>query len=131
MDLAELSARATKQEAGHEFELVDPVRGGPTGLKVTLAGPDSAIRKKADQVLADKANIGGKLGSSAYAAREHAVADFFFTICLSWNFKEAGEDLPLTRENFRRILQLGTWIRAQLEIFSNDRAPYFADEDAG
>ena len=47
MELNEIVADAADQDRGREFQLADPVTGQPTGIKLRIAGPDSATQARA------------------------------------------------------------------------------------
>lgn len=129
MDLTEITNAAGSQEKGHEFELLDPVRGGPTGIKLRIAGPDSEISRKARQAVEREYNrLSARTGGMTPEAKERVMDTFFASIVLGWNVKEDGKALPFSRDNFLRLLRAGLWVRAQVDSFAGDRSPYFASE---
>lgn len=130
MELSDLSRLTDEQEAGHAFELRDPVHGQPTGIKFTIAGPDSKIAKKA---LADMARSVTQLGrrniDPSPAERIRINDDYLFAVTLGWDVKEKGKAVPFNRDNFQRVVEAGIWIRAQIDGFAVDRSPYFKAAD--
>lgn len=127
MDLSDLLNATKSQETGHEFDILDPVEGRPTGLKVTIAGPDSEIMRKARiDMEKEVGRATSSRGTLSPEARERLMTDFLFAVTLDWKIVEGGKPLPFNRENFDRLLSAGTWLRAQLDTFAGDRSPYYA-----
>lgn len=126
MDLSDITNSAGAQEKGHEFELLDPVRGDPTGIKLRLAGPDSQISRKARQTLErEVSRLSNRSGGMSPEARERLMDDFFAAITLDWTVKEKGKSVPYSKDAFLRLLRAGLWVRAQIDGFAGDRSPYF------
>jgi hypothetical protein len=131
MDLSEIVKSTSAQDAGHEFELLDPVRGEPTGIKLTVAGPDSEIARKARHEMEKEINRqSARRGGLTPEGREQIMDEFFGTVVLGWNAKEAGKAVPFSKEAFLRLLKAGTWVRAQVDAFAGDRSPYFKTKGA-
>lgn len=129
MDLNDLTKLAADQDAGHEFSLLDPVSGKPLDMKVRIAGPDSQIAKKAREAMeAEIAKLQSRRSTGGIVspeAREALMVDYLFAVTLGWHVKEGGQALPFSKENFTRLLNAGTWVRAQIDLFAGDRSPYF------
>ena len=132
MDLNELLAAASVQDTGHEFELLDPVEGRATGLKFTIAGPDSEKAKVARAKMETALTRINNRGSGRVTAdeRDRLMADFLFDVTIGWKVKQGNKALEFNRENFARVIGAGTWVRAQIDMFAADRAPYFRDGTA-
>lgn len=126
MELSDLSRLADEQDAGHSFELRDPVHGEPTGIRLTIAGPDSKIAKKAraamEQAIAKANRRGGEIPPQE---RARIVDDFLFAVTISWDVKEKGKPVAFARETFQRLVDAGVWVRGQIDLFAGDRSPYF------
>lgn len=132
MDLSDLLNATKSQEAGHEFDILDPVEGRPTGLKITVAGPDSEIMRKARADMEEEVNRAtSSRGTLSPKARERLMTDFLFAVTLGWQVTEGGKSLPFNRENFDRLLSAGSWLRAQIDLFAGDRSPYYGHAKAG
>lgn len=126
MDLSEISGLSAAQEKGYEFELLDPVHGTPTGLKLLIAGPDSDITRKARQDMErELTRLSGRTGGLTPEGRERLMDGFLFSLTLGWDVQEKGKPVAFSKENFQRLLRAGTWVRAQIDTFANDRSPYF------
>lgn len=128
MDLSDLAKLSADQDAGHRFELIDPVHGEPTGIAFVIVGPDSKTNREARFDLdRELARLAAKKNGSTPETREEAVTDFLFAVTRSWEVTDGGNALPFTRENFGRLLSAATWVRGQVDIFAGDRKPYFPD----
>lgn len=126
MDLTDISKLAADQEAGHEFELLDPVRGDPCGITLKIAGPDSAIVRKArHEMEREITRQSQRRNGLTPESREQLMDEFFAAIVLGWNAKESGKAVPFSKEAVMRLLKAGTWVRAQVDAFAGDRTPYF------
>lgn len=126
MQLNDLSRLADEQDAGHSFELRDPVQGEPLGIRLTIAGPDSKIANKAraevERSIAHHTRKGGEVPPRE---RQRIMDDFLAAVTLGWDAKEDGQDVPFSRESFQRLLDAGQWVRGQVDLFAGDRSPYF------
>lgn len=124
-DLTAILADAQDQDRGREFELRDPVTGDATGIKLRVAGPDSATQNRAQlalsDALADAADIEGRVGA---AARQSARLDSLAACVLGWEISENGEPLPFTHANVVRLLRSAIWVREQIEDFASARAAF-------
>ncbi len=126
MDLSELTKLAADQDAGHTFELFNPENGAPVGIKVTVAGPDSERTRKAYfHMQREITRLSARKNGLTPEKREELSADFLFAVTMGWEVKEGGKELPFTKENFARLMKAGAWVRAQIDTFAGDRAPYF------
>ena len=131
MDLNEIVKSTSAQDAGSEFELLDPVRGEPTGIKLTVAGPDSEIQRKARfEMEKEIGRQSSRRGGLTPEVREQIMDEFFASVVLGWNAKENGKPVPFSKEAFLRLLKAGTWVRGQVDIFAGDRGPYFKSKGA-
>ena len=54
MQLNDILSNAEDQDRGRWFDLADPVTGEPTGIRLRIAGPDSATQARARLKLADE-----------------------------------------------------------------------------
>tara|TARA_R110002020_G_scaffold5179_4_gene21930 strand:- start:12487 stop:12879 length:393 start_codon:yes stop_codon:yes gene_type:complete len=126
MELNDLSKIASDQEAGHEFELLDPVQSDPTGIKLTIAGPDSEIARNARfEMEREIARLSKRKDGLTPEARDGLMNDYFCTVTLGWNVTEAGEPVPFSKPNLLRLIKAGAWVRGQIDLFAADRSPYF------
>lgn len=126
MDLSDVIKSAEAQDGGHAFELLDPVHGSPTGIKLTIAGPDSKIAKNAHAAMLKEGNrIANRKGGETAADRERVMEIFLCTVTLGWEVKEKGKPVPFSQENLLRLIRAGAWVRAQMDVFAGDRSPYF------
>lgn len=129
MDLSEVIKSAEAQDAGHVFELLDPVSGDPTGLKLRIVGPDSKVAKDARlAVEKEVARLSARRGGITAEDRDRLMEDLYATLVIGWDVKEKGKAVPFSKEALLRLLRAGTWVRAQVDAFAGDRGPYFKVE---
>ncbi|WAJ30961.1 hypothetical protein [Antarcticirhabdus aurantiaca] len=130
MELNDLSRLTDEQDRGHAFELRDPVHGEPTGIRLTIAGPDSKAAKKARGELERAvAKQGRRGGETPPQERTRVMDDFLFAVVIGWELKDGGKPVKFDRQNFQRLVDAGTWVRAQIDQFAGDRSPYFKAAD--
>ncbi|MBN9018441.1 MAG: hypothetical protein J0H11_13565 [Rhizobiales bacterium] len=121
MDLADIHANARDQDRGRAFEIVDPFEGKPTGLKFTVAGPDSETSRRARLRMADDlAEAAGADGRVSADARESARLHCLAAHILRWDVAEDGKPVPLNTKNAVTVLRVA-WIAAQVDAFLSDR----------
>jgi hypothetical protein len=129
MDLSEIIKAADAQDKGHAFELLDPVHGEPTGVKLIVAGPDSQIAKSAREVMAkEAARLEARRGGMTSADQTRLMEDYLSAVTIGWDAKEKGKAVPFSKDAFLTLLRAGTWVRAQVDGFAGDRSPYFKAE---
>ncbi len=125
MQLNDILADAQDQDRGREFELTDPVTGKPTGIKVRLAGPDSATQNRArlklSDDLADNADPDGRVSAEA---REKLRIQCLAACVLGWDIEEDGQPVPFSQTHVIRLLNAATWVQAQVDDFASNRAAF-------
>ena len=125
MQLNEILADAQDQDRGREFELADPITGKLTGIKLRIAGPDSATQARARLQLADdRAEAMDELGRVPAEAAEKARLNALARCVLGWEIAEDGQPVPFTHANVLRLLRAATWVQAQIDAFAADRAAF-------
>ncbi|GGO55245.1 hypothetical protein SAMN05444398_103284 [Roseovarius pacificus] len=129
MQLDDIRAFSADQDRGQWFDLVDPVKGKPTGIRVKLAGPDSEVQNRARLRLADDlSEVADAEGRVSAEARERARIDSLARCVLDWEISEDGEPVPFTHANVVRFLRAGAWVQAQVDGFASDRAAFQGGE---
>lgn len=125
MQLNDILADAEDQDRGREFELRDPVTGEPTGIKLRIAGPDSATqargRIRMADGLADMADDEGKVTASR---REKLRQDFLAGCVLAWDISEDGQPIPFNHANVLRLVKSAFWVQQQVDLFASNRAVF-------
>jgi hypothetical protein len=125
MQLNDILMSSQDQDRGREFELLDPVSGKATGIKLRIAGPDSATQSRARlQVTDDLADAADDDGRIDAAAREKARLNCLARCVLGWEIEEDGEPLPFNHANVVRLLKAAAWVHAQVDTFAGDRAAF-------
>lgn len=124
-DLADILHNAEDQERGREFELVDPFTGDPTGIKLRIAGPDSATQRKAQLALADElAELADEDGRVSAESRQKARLNSLARCVLGWEICEGGDPVPFSHSNVLRLLKAAAWVQAQVDVFAGDRRAF-------
>lgn len=124
MQLNDALAFVEDADRGSELELRHPVSGAPTGMKMTMAGPDSRIQRSANLIMLDElAELARADGSISAECRERAAVAMLARCVLRWDISEDGEALPLTHAHAVRLLSVA-WVRQQADAFAGDRANY-------
>ena len=125
MDFSEIAGNVIDQDRGHEIEIMDPLEGKPTGIKMTVAGPDSETQRKARLAMVDElADMADSDGRVSAEAREKARLNCLARCVLRWTIQEDGQSIPFTHANCVRVLTAGTWLQEQVDAAAGDRSPY-------
>ena len=125
MQLDDIRAFSADQERGSWFDLLDPVTGKATGVRLKLAGPDSEAQNRARLRLADDlSEVADADGRVSAEARERARIDSLARCVLAWEISEDGQPLPFTHANVVRLLKAAAWVQAQVDAFASDRAAF-------
>lgn len=129
MELQDIFADAQDQDRGRDFELADPVTGKPTGIKLRLAGPDSATQARARLQFADDlVDLSDDQGRVTAVNREKARLNMLARCVLGWQIEENGEAVPFNHANVLRLLGAGLWVQQQVDAFASDRAAFRGEE---
>lgn len=121
MQLDEVLGNAADQDKGRELELADPFTGEPTGLKLTVVGPDSAAAHRARLALADElAELADAEGRVSAEHRERARLNCLAAHVLRWEVSEDGKPVPFTTRNLVTLLRV-QWVHEQVDAFAGDR----------
>lgn len=124
MTLDEILANVADQDRGKEFELLDPVEGKPTGIKLRIVGPDSETAHKARLALADElAEMADHNGRVSAENREKARLNCLARHVVDWEVEEDGKPVPFSHANVLRLLKVH-WIQEQVDAFAADRAAH-------
>ena len=121
MQLDAVFANARDQDQGREMEIVSPFDGTPTGLKMTVVGPDSETAHRARLALADElAEMADSDGRVSAENREKARVRCLARHVIRWNAEEDGKLVPFAAANVERVLRVG-WIGMQVDAWASDR----------
>ncbi|SKA26399.1 hypothetical protein [Consotaella salsifontis] len=124
MTLDDILHNVADQDKGREFQLVDPVTGAPTGIKLWIVGPDSDTANRARiglyDELAEMADADGKVSAEN---REKARLNCLARHVLRWEIVEDGQPVPFTTANLLRLLKV-QWCQAQVDAFASDRVAH-------
>lgn len=126
--LNEIEANAEDQNRGRWLDLVEPFEGKPMGIRLLIAGPDSATQAAAQLKLADElAEELDEMGKVAAAAREAARLRCLARCVIGWEAAEDGKPVPFTFSNILRLLKAAKWVQAQADAFAADRRRFAPD----
>lgn len=121
MQMNDILADAQDQDRGREFELHDPVTGQPTGIRLRIAGPDSATQNRARLQLSDDlAEMADPTGRVSAADREKLRIKCLAACVLGWEIEEEGQPVPFSQANVIRLLN-AAWVQAQVDDFASNR----------
>lgn len=125
MQLNDILANAEDQDRGQWFDLLDPVTGEPTGLRLRLAGPDSATQARARLRMVDElAEAADDDGRVSAEAREKCRLNSLARCVLGWEVSEDGQPLPFTHANILRLLRAAAWVHQQVDAMAGNRAAF-------
>lgn len=124
MNLNEALAFVEDADRGATLELRHPVSGALTGMRLTVAGPDSRLQRSARLIMADElAELARADGTISAEAREKAAVSMLARCILHWEISEDGRTLPLTHEHACRLLSVA-WAREQIDAFAGTRSHF-------
>ncbi len=125
MDLSDILSNVADQDRGRECELLDPVIGKPTGIKLWIVGPDSKTAHDARIAMSDELIEQARHDGTVSAEdRERARINSLARLVRRWEIEENGNPIPFTHKNVVRLLSVGTWIEAQVDAFASDRSAF-------
>lgn len=123
MQLNDILSNAEDQDKGRWLDLVAPVTGQPTGIRLLIAGPDSMTQARAKLKLMDELTEMSVDGRPSAEAREKVSVNNLARCVLGWEIEEDGQPVPFNHANVVRLIKAATWVREQIDGFaSNDRA---------
>lgn len=121
MPLDAIINQARDQEKGAWLDLADPIEGKPVGIRLRIAGPDSATAHKARLALADDLSaLAGPDGRVGAEAREKCRKAALAAVVLDWECEEESKPVPFSTANVLRLLSV-LWAEEQIDAFAADR----------
>lgn len=124
VDLSKFDGLTEAQEKGIAIPILTPT-GEPTGIVITVAGPDSdrqrkAVQKQVDERLRRRSNK----PMTAAEMSESAVRMLASSV-VGWNNVQIGEDtIPFSVDAAVSLFQRFPWIREQVDAVAGDRASF-------
>lgn len=120
MQMSDLLHNATDQDKGRDLHLLAPWSGEPTGMVLTIVGPDSATARKADLAFSDElASLADAMGMVSAESRARARLNSLARKIIRWDVKEGGEPVPFETKAVLILLSVG-WVREQVDAFAGD-----------
>lgn len=131
MELNDILSGAEDQNRGRWFELLHPVTGAATGLRLLVAGPDSRVQAEALALMTDDlSEAADDQGRVSGSDRAECHRRLLARCILDWRVTEGGEPLPYSHDRAKRLLAVA-WVKAQVDAFAANRAVYFWPADKG
>ncbi|WNZ59904.1 hypothetical protein QEG98_28280 [Myxococcus sp. MxC21-1] len=112
-------------------EILHPVSGDATGMKVVVHGVDSPTYREADRALRNrrlhKLQHSGRASKLTAEDTDKDGLELLVRCTAAWEgFRENGEPLPCTKDNARRVYEEHPWLRRQVDAAVTDAASFFA-----
>ncbi|WDR07306.1 hypothetical protein PSQ90_07770 [Devosia rhodophyticola] len=124
MQLSDVLSNAIDQDKGADLDLIAPWDGKPTGMVLTIAGPDSVTARKADIAFADElADMAGPDGRVDAENRAKARLNALARRVIRWDVKEGGKPVPFNTKSVLALLGVA-WVRDQVDQFAGDHTNY-------
>ena len=125
MTFDEILGNLADQDRGVWLDVIDPWEGQKVGLRLLIAGPDSATQNRSRVAmmteLADAADVDGR---ASFEAREKARINSLARCVLAWEIDPAfGLDAKFGHAAVVKILQVA-WIQQQVDDFAGDRGRF-------
>lgn len=125
MTLEAILSNLADQDKGRWLDLIDPWEGKPVGLRLLIAGPDSATQNKSRILMMDELSAAADVdGRASFEAREKARVNSLARCVLAWEIDQAfGLEAKFGHAAVVKILQVA-WIQQQADSFAGDRAHF-------
>ncbi|WP_320202398.1 hypothetical protein [Agrobacterium rosae] len=129
MNLEEIHGNLADQDSGRWLDLIDPWEGQKVGLRLLIAGPDSATQNKSRIAMMDElASAADVDGRASFEAREKARVNSLARCVLAWEIApEFGLDARFGHAAVVKVLQV-PWLQQQVDSFAGDRAHFRSPE---
>lgn len=129
-DLAEFDELNQRQNEGVEFDIFDVLRR-PTGIRMTIAGPDSDVQQRARSEVYQRLVNAGVDNRSAEERQRDDIA-IIAACVLDWSgITRDGEPVPFSPEEAVSLLTRYPDVRDQVDHFSTNRALFAAKPKEG
>lgn len=124
-DLA--SYRTSKMDTA-TVEITDPISGEFTGIRITVASPDSAKYRQISMKIQNEQltyAMKNKGKTSAERLANNAL-EVLVGATVAWEgITEGGKELPCTPENVRKVYEEVSFIKDQIDEFLGDARNFF------
>lgn len=122
MQLEDVLNNVADQDRGRPLDLLQPWDGQPTGMRFTVAGPDSATARRArlelSDDLAEAADANGTVGAEA---REAVRLTSLAKLVLRWEgVMDGDKTVAFNTKNLMTLLRV-QWIQEQVDAFAGNR----------
>ncbi len=125
MTLDEIHSNLADQDRGRWLDVIDPWQGEKVGLRLLVAGPDSAVQNKSRILMMDELSAAADVdGRASFEVREKARINSLGRCVLAWEIEpEFGLDAKFGHAAVVKVLQVA-WIQQQVDAFAGDRAHF-------
>lgn len=126
LDLADVIGNVRDQNRGRWFDILDPVTGAQTGIRLQIAGPDSETQRRAQLRLADRlVELAGPNGrvtaEDRCTARVEALAECIIDLAVVEN----GQEMSHSHRNTVRLLKAARWLEETADRLAGDRSLFW------
>lgn len=131
MDIGKILLSAKKQNDGIWYDALHPVTGAKIDMRFKICGPDSKVQREERFKLEDFFNRKIKNAPAPITAGEKdaAIVKFLASVIIDWEVTENGNPLRFSEENKIKLINAGTWLRAQIDSFAGHTPPWETTED--
>lgn len=111
-------------------EILHPVSGDATGMKVVVHGVDSPTYREADRALRNRRlhvlQHSGRASKITAEGTDKDGLELLVRCTAAWEgFTENGQPLPFSKDNARRVYEEHPWLRRQVDAAVTDAASFF------
>lgn len=125
-DLTELNTVELANK-GAVINIVHPSTGDDLGMKITVAGSDSDLYRKAQRKIMNK-RLAEKKMKTRVEEIENESLELLAQCTMSWEgVKEGGMDILCTPENAKRLYKTYPWLKEQVDTAITDRGLYLGN----
>ena len=112
---------------GTTVDIVHPVTGDPLGIKVTVAGMDSDLYRKAQRKILNK-RLNDKKFKTRAEELENESIDLLAHCTMSWEgVEEDGVVVPFTVDNAKKVYRTYPWMKEQVDVAIGDRGNFLGN----
>lgn len=125
MTLEEIHSNLIDQDRGRWLDVLDPWEGQKVGLRLLVAGPDSATQNRSRIAMMDELSVAADVdGRASFEARERARINSLARCVLAWEIDPTfGLDAKCSHAAVVKILQVA-WLQQQVDAFAGDRTHF-------
>lgn len=125
-DLSELNTVELANK-GAVVNITHPSTGDDLGIKITVAGSDSDLYRKAQRKIMNK-RLADKKMKTRVEEIENESLELLAQCTMTWEgVKEGGSEVPCTFDNAKRLYKTYPWLKEQVDQAISDRGLYLGN----